>query len=204
MLVGISSDIKKYFNTYIDILDHNWIRYFEKEKIDLIKFTNSYKVNNLIIKRKNFKLDLIILPGGSDVNNKLPNKLRVKSEIFLLKYAIKKKIPIIGICHGMQLINIFFKGKLSKVKNSMRVNKKIFLKKNSIFKEKIINGKCFYNFGIKEKYLGKGLMSLGVDSSNNIEIFKHNQLNIWGFMFHPEREKNFIKLNKIIRTVLKK
>ena len=66
-------------------------------------------MNNSVIKRKNFKLDLIILPGGSDINDKLPNKLRVKSETFLLKYAIKKKIPVIGICHGMQLINIFFK-----------------------------------------------------------------------------------------------
>ena len=204
MLVGISSDIKKYFNTYIDILDHNWIKYFEKEKIDIIKFSNSNGLNNSVIKRKNFKLDLIILPGGSDINDKLPNKLRVKSETFLLKYAIKKKIPVIGICHGMQLINIFFKGKLSKVNNSMRVNKKIYLKKNLIFKEKKINVRCFYNFGIKEKFLGKGLLSLGADSSKNIEILKHNKLNIWGFMFHPEREKNFIKLNKIIRTVLKK
>ena len=91
MLVGISSDIKKYFNTYIDILDHNWIKYFEKEKIDIIKFSNSNGLNNSVIKRKNFKLDLIILPGGSDINDKLPNKLRVKSETFLLKYAIKKK-----------------------------------------------------------------------------------------------------------------
>ena len=203
MLVGISSDIKKYFNTYIDILDHNWIKYFEKKKIDIIKFPNSYKLCNSIIKTKNLKLDLIILPGGSDINNKLPNRLRVKSEIFLLKYAIKKKIPVIGICHGMQLINIFFKGKLSKVNNSMRVNKKIYLKKNLIFKEKIINVKCFYNFGIKEKFLGKELLNLGIDSSNNIEMFKHKKLNIWGFMFHPEREKNFIKLNKIINFFLK-
>ena len=175
----------------------------KKKKIDIIKFPNSYKLWNSIIRRNNLKLDLIILPGGSDINNKLPNKLRVKSEIFLLKYAIKKKIAVIGICHGMQLINIFFKGKLSKVNNSMRVNKKIYLKKNLIFKEKTINVKCFYNFGIKEKFLGKELLSLGIDSSNNIEMFKHEKLNIWGFMFHPEREKNFIKLNKIINSVLK-
>ncbi len=91
MLVGISSDIKKYFKTYIDILDHNWIKYFEKNKIDIIKFPNSYKLSNSIIRRKNLKFDLIILSGGSDINKKLPNKLRVRSEISLIKFAIKKK-----------------------------------------------------------------------------------------------------------------
>ena len=203
MLVGISSDIKKYFKTYIDILDHNWIKYFEKNKIDIIKFPNSYKLSNSIIRRKNLKFDLIILSGGSDINKKLPNKLRVRSEMSLIKFAIKKKIPIIGICHGMQIINVFFKGKLSKIENHMRKNKTINLKKNIIFNKKTIRVKCFHNFGIKEKFLGKELLSLGTDSSNNIEMFKHNKLNIWGFMFHPEREKNFIKLNKIINSVLK-
>ena len=36
----------------------------------------------------------------------LDNKL----EYQLIEYAIKKKIKLIGICRGMQVINIFFKG----------------------------------------------------------------------------------------------
>ena len=54
MIVGITSDIKKYFTTYIDILDHNWINYFESKKIKYIQFPNSKKLTNNILKRNFF------------------------------------------------------------------------------------------------------------------------------------------------------
>ena len=204
MIVGITSDIKKYFTTYIDILDHNWINYFERKKINYFQFPNSIKLTNNILKRKNLKIDLIIFPGGCDINNNKPNIFRINTEKNILKFAIKKKIPLVGICHGMQLINIFFKGKLSKVKNHMKKNKQIYLKNKNVFNKKQLIVKCYHNYGIKEKFLGINLKSLGNDLLGNVEIFKHKNYKIYGFMFHPEREKNYINLDKIIQFILKK
>ena len=204
MIVGITSDIKKYYRTYIDIIDHNWINYFENKKINYIQFPNSIKLTNNILKKKNLNFDLIVFPGGCDINNKKPNKLRVITEKNILKFAIKKKIPLIGICHGMQLINIFFKGKLSKVNGHMKKHKEIYLKKKSIFNKNKLTVKCYHNYGIKKKFLGLNLKSLANDSSNNIEIFEHKKYKIYGIMFHPEREKNYNNLNKIINFILKK
>ena len=204
MLVGISSDIKKYYKTYVDILDHNWINYFENKKINYIQFPNSTKLTNNILRTKNLNFDLIIFPGGCDINNKKPNKLRVITEINILKFAIKKKIPLIGICHGMQLINIFFKGKLSKINDHMKKDKEIYFKNKFLFNKKKLTVKCYHNYGIKEKFIGIGLKNLANDSLNNIEIFEHKKFKILGFMFHPERQKNYNNLNKIINFVLKK
>ncbi len=203
MIVGITSDIKKYYRTYIDIIDHNWINYFENKKINYIQFSNSIKLTKNILKRKNLNFDLIIFPGGSDINNKKPNNLRVATEKIILKFAIKKKIPLVGICHGMQLINVFFNGKLTKINGHMKKNKEIHLKKKFLFNKNKLVVKCYHNYGIKEKFLGHGLKNYANDKSGNIEIFKHKNYKVYGFMFHPEREKNYNNLDKIINFVLK-
>ena len=110
---------------------------------------------------------------------------------------------MIGICHGMQLINIFFKGKLSKINGHMKKKNKITLKKKFIFNKKKITVECYHKYGIKQKFLGFNLKNLANDSSNNIEIFRHKKYKVYGFMFHPEREKNYNNLEKIINFVLK-
>lgn len=203
MIVGITSDIKKYYNTQIDIIDHNWINYFKKQNIDFIQFPNSLHITNRILKNKKIKLDLIIFPGGCDINKEKINLIRIQNEKRILKFAIDNKVPVLGICHGMQLINVYFKGKLSKIDSHMKKRIKVKVLEKSLFKKEVIFVKCYHNFGILKKFLGRGLEILGIDNSNNIEIFQHKKYKIYGFMFHPEREKNFKKLNYIFKHILK-
>ena len=39
-----SSNVKKHFNTYVDFLDYNWIKYFEKEKLQFYIIPNSKEI----------------------------------------------------------------------------------------------------------------------------------------------------------------
>ena len=49
----ISSNFKKYFKTYIDFVDHYWIDYFDKKKIEFTIIPNSRIFNfNQIQKKK--------------------------------------------------------------------------------------------------------------------------------------------------------
>ena len=66
MKIYISSNFKKHFNTYIDFLDHNWIKYFDKKNYLFKLIPNSLKISKKILKEKG-KIDLIILAGGNDV-----------------------------------------------------------------------------------------------------------------------------------------
>ena len=200
MIIFISSNVKKHFNTYVDFLDYNWIKYFEKKNYNFYIIPNS-KRNFLKISKK-IKPNLIILAGGNDLfqNNKyVKNRLKVEKD--LINYGISKKIPILGVCRGMQLINHFFKGKISKVKGHMRKKNRVTFKQK-IFSKKYIDITSYHNYGIKKKDMASKFDALATDNNENIEIFKHKKLNIFGVMWHPEREKSNL-IDLIFKKLIK-
>ena len=202
MKVLISSNFKKHYDTYIDFIDHHWLNFFNKKKIDFTLIPNKEKLALEKIKNSK-KIDLIIIPGGSDLFKKDKiSKIRLNLEKLLIKYSIKKKIPLLGVCRGMQVINYYYGGKLNKVKNHMKIKSKIYLK-DSLFKKKIMKVKCYHTFGINKSNLGKNLKIKAVDNKSNIEMFEHKQKNIIGVMWHPERESNYNKLELIFKRLIK-
>ena len=69
------------------------------------------------------KVDLLLLPGGEDVEpsrygaEKSPNcgavnLVRDDFEFRLLKAAVRRELPVVGICRGSQVVNVFFGGTL--------------------------------------------------------------------------------------------
>ena len=70
---------------------------------------NKYGFN---IYLNNFSFDGIILSGGNDIGSCIE---RDDFENQLLKFSISQKIPVFGICRGLQLINIYEKGSLLKI-----------------------------------------------------------------------------------------
>ncbi len=78
--------------------------------------------NHKYIKKVLDMCDGILFSGGSDLNplyyGETPSESgtivpqRDKFEMMLLKQAVKKDIPVLGICRGLQLINVFYNGSL--------------------------------------------------------------------------------------------
>ena len=199
--IGITSNIKEYYKGYIDFLDHYWIDYFGKKKSDYNLIPNNTYLSEKILK----KINLLILTGGNDIiSNKKESLTRNKIEKNLIKKAIKKKIPILGICRGAQLLNISFGGKIKKVRNQMRTRHNIYITKNDIIKKKILNVNSFHNFGIKKNNLSKKFVKIAFDKEKNIEMFISKKHKIIGVMWHPEREENKKILTDLIKKLTKK
>ncbi len=192
LITGRIDKIGKHFEKR-DNIDFRFINLIEKLKLSPIILPNFLSRPREFVKL--IKPKAIILSSGGDINKK---DERYKNEEILIKFAINKNIPLIGICRGAQRINKFFNGKLKKINNHVK-------KKHQIFGEIVKNKKIFVNsyhdYGIKQDTLGDNLKILAYTKDNYIECFCHNSLKILGIMWHPERN---LKLSLFDTKLIKK
>ena len=194
--IGLTQNIKKHFKNYIDFSDHYWIQAFSKKNINLILIPNHKKMSETILK----EINLLILSGGNDVlSREKTTIIRNAVELNLIKKSVKKKIPILGICRGAQLLNLFFGGKISKINNHMNTRHQIFFDDKKILNQEKLIVNSYHNYGIVKNNLSKKFKILAIDKNENIEMFMSKKNRIIGSMWHPEREKNLNYLYKLIK-----
>lgn len=185
------------------MLENNWYQYFKNKKINLIPI-NSINLNNL--KLLNLKPKGIIISGGNnlyDFEKTKENLTRDKFEIKMIKFALKNKIPILGVCKGFQLIAKLFKSKLVKIDKHVRTIHKLRIP-NKYFgmSVKTLYINSFHRYAVKN--LPKIFELIIKHDDKTIEIAKSEKLKILCLMFHPER-KNISQrvINKIVFSHLK-
>ena len=184
----VYNDFKK---GYQDELTHDVIEYFNKFNISLIPISNKkYSEKLLLDIINNTKAKILILTGGNNISKNLNKNNRDILEKKLIKIFLKKRYPILGICRGMQILNVFFNGKISKIDGHVRKNHKLIIDKNfDYFLPKTVNS--YHNFCIP--VCPEGYIIISKSDDNIIEAIKHRSLPWEGWMWHPEREANFTK-----------
>lgn len=177
------------YDEFRDNLDQKFSEWLIINKFTPIIFSNSlYKIHNL--RKMLIKLEIkgVILTGG-DFSKKTD---RFKTQKKILEIAKEQKIPVLGICQGMQMISVFFGGKLKKVKNHVRTFHYLTSTKKNRFPSKI---KCYYQYALKSCPKNFEITSLSDDKI--IESIKHKRLKWEGWMWHPERNKKFNKYDNL-------
>ena len=162
------------------------------------------------IKRKDRdKVDGIVLPGGVDLNPALYHEKNTDSrdindaldrlELAVIEWAVEEKIPVLGICRGFQILNVYFGGSLiqnvercdihtwtgteDRVHSTM-VEKDSFLYEIYGAEEIMVNSA--HHQAVKE--LGAGLKAVQFSREDGImEAFHHAKLPIFAVQWHPER-----------------
>jgi len=172
-----------------DALSHDWPELLESLKITPIYIPNNLtKIDDFL---NEFELDGIILSSGDDMGDNLK---RDETETKILNYGIKKKLPILGVCRGLQIINSHFGGSVKKTTNSQHVKKNhsIIIQNDymqKFFKSNSIKVNSFHNNIIQETNLGKNLIPFAISKNDHsIEGFFHKSYPIIGVMWHPERK----------------
>ena len=198
VLISPYLELNKY-NKIVLSLNLEWFSYLNKLGFCAMLANPENSIRDQI---KN--INFIIISGGGDISKIKKNKLNIfrdKFEKKLINEGIKKKIPIIAICRGFQLINHLLNKNIKdidKVKNHRNKNHYIYFKKNILCKKNKILVNSFHNLQIIK--LNDKLKKIAVTKNSNIEIAFSKKKRILGLMFHPERyNKNQIDVDKIIR-----
>lgn len=116
------------------------------------------------------------------------------AEFYLLKQCIKDNKQVVGICKGMQVINVFFNGSLESIPNNSIKDHYTF-SKDILHKIYLKNGKSVtVNSMHKQriKNLGHGLEIIATSNDGTIEAISHKKHKVFGVQFHPERIDNNI------------
>lgn len=166
--------------------------------------------------------DGILLSGGADIhakffNQKLHpaarniNEKRDEFEILLCQKAIAKNLPVLGICRGIQILNIALGGNIFQdIPNHMQTtprdlpSHRIMVKKSSML-FKITNAteidvNSFHHQSVN--VLGKNLVISATADDGTIEAIEHTQKKfVIGVQWHPEAlNKIYAVHNKIFEA----
>jgi len=139
---------------------------------------------------EDFKCSGIILSGGNSIIETDENysKSRHKCEKELLSYAIRTNIPVVGICYGMQFLNMYCGGNLCEF--GQHVKTEHMLKIDDL--NFTVNS--YHQYAIFTDFLAEPLVAIGFCDDGTIEAFIHESLPWLGIMWHPERSTHKQKL----------
>ncbi|MCR5508190.1 MAG: gamma-glutamyl-gamma-aminobutyrate hydrolase family protein [Lachnospiraceae bacterium] len=130
------------------------------------------------------KPDGFLLTGGNTLVSYGGNAPeRDNTEEKLLEYAVSKRIPVLGMCRGMQFILDHFGNALMPVEGHVRTMHRIA----GIIERDEVNS--FHNYAALE--VKPPLSELARAKDGVIEAVKHSELPIMGIMWHPERNMPF-------------
>lgn len=151
--------------------------------------------------------DCLLLPGGGDITpaffgERNTGSAGIDTELDILQfqaldYAIKQSMPVLGICKGMQVINVAFGGTIIQDLPTSATHK--YQNGDQYHTTDILPGSCLYKlFGptavvnsAHHQAVGKpgtGLQAIQwCPWDNCVEAIVHETLPILGLQWHPER-----------------
>jgi putative glutamine amidotransferase len=207
---------KDKYGCNIDFLEYSYINYLEKFNIRLIVIPNS---TTYLEKYFDLNIQGIILTGGNDVNPGLYGEKNKKSsdisndrdrcEKKILAIAVEKRIPLLGICRGLQFSNVFFGGKINQDLHQKCGDKHlpardhpVILKENTLIgylksQEVLVNS--YHNQAVFPEDLSSELKTFAFEKKSGlIEGIYHPQLPLAAVQWHPERETAVKLIDKLL------
>ena len=219
-LIGITTDFKDKHNSIEEAYSNAIVKHGALPVlIPTVEQQRSYLAD--IIKR----IDGLLIPGSRDMDpdyyGEKPHprlnpmsRERTEAEFMALEMAIENDIPILGICGGMQFINVFFGGSLYQDIQAL-IDKPLVHEKGSIHPVEIKNSSMLHKilgtneFNVKSYHhqavnkLGRNLTISAVAPDGIIEGLESDQHSIVAVQWHPELENTDIS-KKIFEHFIKK
>ena len=177
-----------------DSFTFNLYHYLSSLKTDVEVIRNDEINANEILKKKYKKI--VISPGPGNPNQS-GNCIKIVKSLY-------KKIPILGVCLGHQIIGQVFGSKIVQAKKLMHGKTSVIKSKKIGILSKIpskFEATRYHSLIIDKKTLSKDLLVTAETNDGVIMGIKHKKFNIHGVQFHPESIKTPIGL-KILKNFI--
>jgi len=178
-----------------DSFTFNLYHYLSSLKVNVDVIRNDKITSNEILKRKYNKI--VISPGPGNPNQS-GNCLKIVKTLY-------KKIPILGVCLGHQIIGQVFGSKIVQAKKLMHgKTSKILSKRTGLLKNlpKTFEATRYHSLIIDRKSLSKDLEITALTQNGLIMGVRHKKYNVHGVQFHPESIKTKLGI-KILKNFIK-
>lgn len=133
----------------------------------------------------------VILTGGNDLavvpeaRDSAADRDAFERE--LLNICQERRLPVLGVCRGMQMIVHYFGGQLASIENHVRKPHPVIPRQSPMPVHPRAEVNTFHSFGTRAELLPSDLMVAGMAPDGTVEAVCHRTLPIWGMMWHPER-----------------
>jgi putative glutamine amidotransferase len=196
--IAISSRITEAGN-YVEprnSLAMDWDGYSDTLEILPVIIPNGYSDATAYF--RNLKIDGLILSGGNNIvpalfgadyeaSDAYPE--RDETEYKLIEYCLEKDLPILGVCRGMQILNVYFGGTLTQgIQNHVNKNHRLNISGFQKYFGESHEVNSFHNFGIYRGNLADDLEVFAECEDGVIEGFSHKKSRVAGIQWHPERK----------------
>ena len=177
-----------------DSFTFNLYHYLSSLKVNVDVVRNDEITDKQIVKKKYNRI--VISPGPGNPNQS-GNCVKIVKSLY-------KKIPILGVCLGHQIIGQVFGSKIIQAKKLMHgktsivYSNKIGILKNLPDK---FEATRYHSLIIDKKTLSKELEITAETKDGTIMGVKHRKYNIHGVQFHPESIKTIIGI-KILKNFI--
>jgi len=125
----------------------------------------------------------ILLSGGNDIGE---YPARDETEKFLLSCAKTRRLPVLGICRGLQMMGVWAGTHLVKIDGHVKTRHQL----NADNDNWPTGVNSYHNWALAECPDGFRVLARSEDGS--IEAIRHIELPWEGWMWHPERESPFV------------
>ena len=177
-----------------DSFTFNLYHYLSSLKIKVDVVRNDKITDKQIVKEK---YDRVVISPGPGNPNQSGNCIKIVE-------ALYKKIPILGVCLGHQIIGQVFGSKIIQAKKLMHGKTSIIeSNKTGILKNlpSRFEAARYHSLIIDKKTLPKELEITAKTKDGTIMGVKHKKYNVHGVQFHPESIKTIIGI-KILKNFI--
>lgn len=168
-----------------DAISHDWVRWLAQH--DAVPLPVPNLVSSPARYLDALAPDLLVLTGGDDPGD--PPE-RDATERALLGHALQTGLPVLGVCRGMQLVNLHFGGALGAVAGHVGGRHALAVVATGPWQGHYggrMTVNSFHHQGVGAADLGSELVAFAHDEDGHVEGLCHRHRPLVGIMWHPER-----------------